>query len=354
MKPAVECFIGEIPDFVEDELARRYESLHSSLPFFRVFRSLSNVNCYVARRDGALAEILLFAVDGRRIEVLNEMIDLAPGALQEFVEHIFMHFPRIDLIRFHAVNTAPDRLAFPVQHYNAKDTFVIDLPATPEDYMASLGKSTRANIRQQMNHARKNFPGFAIEYFVNEDIREDDIRAIARLSEERINSQGASVKHDVDRICALAKQCGFVAILTIDGRICAGSVNYRIGNSYFGEVIAFDPDYQRHGFGKLCTCEAICESIRRGGRRFYLGGGVFGFKERLLGRKVDMDRLQIYRSWPRLLASPGHAGRFFVQGKVRDLKRFVHQRRDTPTGKIAFKFFYACKNKMSKRSSLAK
>jgi hypothetical protein len=348
MKPAVECFIGEVPDFVEDELARRYEALHSSLPFFRIFRSVCNVNCYVARRGDALAEILLFAVDGRRIDVLNEMIDIAPDDLREFAAYMFTHFPRIDLIRFHALNTAADKLGFPVQRYNAKETFVIDLPATAEDYLASLGKSTRANIRQQMNYARKNLPGLAIAYFVDDEIREDDIRAIARLSEERISSQGASVRHDVERICALAKQCGFLAVLTIDGRICAGSINYRIGNSYFGEVIAFDPGYQRYGFGKLCTYEAICESIRRGGRRFYLGGGVFGFKERLLGKKVDMDQLQIYRSWPRLFANPGHAGRFLVQGNVRRLKRFVHQRRDAMIGKIVFKFFHAYRNKMSK------
>jgi hypothetical protein len=59
-----------------------------------------------------------------------------------------------------------------------------------------------------------------------------------------------------------------------------------------------------------------------------------------------MDQLQIYRSWARLLANPGHFGRFFVQGNVRRLKRFV--RRDSPAGKIVFKFFYAYKNKVSK------
>jgi ribosomal protein S18 acetylase RimI-like enzyme len=348
MKPAVECFIGEIPDFVEEELARRYECLHSSLPFFRVYRSLSNVNCYVARRGAELAEILLFAVDGHCIDVLNEMIGIAPHDLKDFAETVFTYFPRVDLIRFHALDTVPDQLGFPVQHYNAKDTFVIDLPATPEDYVASLGKSTRASLRQQMNYARKNIPGFAVEYFTGEAIREGDLRTIARLSEDRINIQGANVRHDVERIRALAKQCGFVGIVTVDGRIRAGSINYRIGSSYFGAVIAFDPAYQRYGFGKLCTVETICESIRRGGRRFYLGGGIFGFKERLLGRKVDMDQLQIYRSRARLLANPGHFGRFFVQGNVRRLKRFVNQRRDSPAGKIVFKFFYAYQNKMSK------
>jgi hypothetical protein len=276
------------------------------------------------------------------------MIDIAAPDVQRFADHVFTHFPRVDMIRFHALDTGPGKLGFPVQRFRAKETFVIDLPPSREDYLAGMGKSTRASIRQQSNYARKNFPGFAVEHFVNGEIRDEDLRTIARLSEERIGSQGAAVRHDIERIGALARQCGFVTVLSVDGKLCAGSINYCIGNSYFGDVIAFDPTWQRYGFGKLCAFETICESIRRGGRKFYLGGGLFGFKERLLGRKIEMDQLQIYRSWPRLLAHSGQAGRFLAEGCARRGKNYLHRRRDAPVGKIAFKLFHAYRNKMSK------
>lgn len=345
---SVSCFLDEIPHFVERELTRRYEMLHSSFPFFKVFRTLENVNCYVVWRNRHPIEIILFKTEGRRIEVLNEMIDVEPSALKRFADYIFENFPSIDLISFNALRTSVDMLGFPCQKYNAKDTFVITLPAAPEDYTASIGKSTRASIRQQTNMVRKTFPSFSSEFFVNEEIREDDIRDIIRFSEQRIESKGAKFKHDVERIIALTKICGFVTVFRIDGNICAGSINYRVGRGCFGEVIAYDQQYEKFGLGKLCTHATICESILRGANKFYLGGGLFGFKERMLGKRVDMDQLQIYRSYGKIWRNLDWAMLVFLNGHTRRLKMVLHKRKDNFFSKAAFKFFYALRGKTAK------
>lgn len=342
------CYLHEVPAFVEQELAASYETLHSSLPFFKVWRTLANASCYVDRSAGRAPDILLFHCERHRLLVLNEMIDIPPAVLERFARYVFEHLPSIEVIRFNAVRTAPAGIGFPVQRYNAKETWVVSLPATPEDYLAALGKSTRAKLRSRLNGIARNFPSFTIKCFANADIDEAAVRQIARLSEQRIRARGVRLKHDVERMMALARTCGFVTLLLIDGRICAGSLNYRVGTCLFGELTAHDPAYERHGLGALCVYHTICESIRRGGRKFYLGGGVFDFKERMLGERLDMDQLHIYRSRRTLLANLDIVAATFAQGRIRRLKMRLHARKGTWFADLAFRAFHACRNRASR------
>jgi hypothetical protein len=344
----VSCYLGEVPAFVEDALASRYQTLHSSLPFFRVWRSVDHANCYVALRDGEPEEILLFVCKGGQVNVLNEMIDVAPDSLKRFTSFVFEKFPNAELIRFNAVATVTTGLGLPVQRYNAKENFVITLPDTPEAYMASLGKSTRANLRSRLNHARKDFPSLRTELLVKDAIGEDVIRAIVRFSEHRIAGKGVRLKHDIDRIIALCRACGFVNLMTIDGRICAGSLGYRVGDGIFGEVSGHDPEFESHGFGALCVYHTACAGMETGARKYYLGGGTFEFKERMLGKRIDMDQVQIYRSYPSLLANLDRAALAFTHGQVRALKKALHKRRGTLPADLVFRLFHAFKNNMEK------
>ncbi|MFL6630752.1 MAG: GNAT family N-acetyltransferase [Massilia sp.] len=343
--PAIRCYLHEVPDFVEGELAATYETLQSSLPFLRIWRTLGGASCYVARHAGGPPDILLFRCEGRRLVVLNEMIDIAPAGLASFARYAFAQFPAIHVIRFQAVRTAAAPIGFPVQRYNAKDTFVIALPATPDEYLAALGKSTRANLRSRLNRIAKDFPSFTTRVLNGADIDADVVRQIVQLSEHRIRTRGAALTHDADRMLALARACGFVTVLLIDGRICAGSLNYRVGASVFGEITGHDAAYDRHGVGALCMYHTICESIRSGVRRFYLGGGLFGYKERMLGHRLDMDQVHVYRSYGHVLARADVAAAAFAQGQVRRLKRRLHERKGTWLADLAFRLFHAWKNK---------
>jgi len=75
------CYLHKVPEFVEQELAARYETLHSSLPFFRVWRTLGNASCYIDRGAGRAPHILLFHCERQRLVVLNEMIEVAPAGV---------------------------------------------------------------------------------------------------------------------------------------------------------------------------------------------------------------------------------------------------------------------------------
>lgn len=341
----ISCYVHEVPAFVERELATTYETLQSSLPFLRIWRTLAGASCYVARHAGRAPDILLFRCEGRQLVVLNEMIGIAPPDLASFAHYVFAHFSAIHVIRFHAVRTAPAAIGCPVQRHNAKDTFVVALPATPEDYLAALGKSTRANLRSRLNRIAKAYPTFSACFFSGADIEEDVVRRIVQLSEHRMRTRGVALKHDVDRMLALARTCGFVTVLSIDGRMCAGSLNYRVGASVFGEITAHDPAFESLAVGVLCVYHTICESIRTGAHSFYLGGGPFAFKERLLGRRLDMDQLHVYRSYGHVLAHADVAVVAFIQGQVRRLKLGLHERKGTWLADLVFRLYYTRKDK---------
>ena len=342
---SIDCYRNEIPSFIAEELVNLYQTLHSSLPFFETFRTLAHISCYVSRRSGCPSSIFLFVFRGRRIDVLNEMIEVTKQELEQFTRYIFVKFPQVDIISFKALKTSTSGFHYPVQKYGSKETYYIALPETPDEYTASIGKSTRASILSRNNQVRRTFPSFRSEFRTGSDIDETELQVIMKLSEAKINANGHRLTHDVEKITALAKKCGFVNVLMIEGRVCAGSINYQIGSNYFGEVIAYDSRYDKFGLGKLCAYQTIRESIARGGRRFYLGGGVFDFKQSLLGKPLSMDELTIYRSRRAMLLNPHNAAATVLAGHVRRWKKVLHEHQKNILARSVFNCFYFFKSR---------
>ncbi len=344
----ISLYAADMAPLVDSALEDAYQMLQSSLPFFKVFRSLEGTHCYIDRRDGHPSTVLLFTRRKRRVDVLNEMIAIDQEELERFATCVFSHFNAVDIISFKAIKTEAKGLRFPLQQHGSKDTYVIALPETPEQYTSSIGKSTRANIRQQTNGLHRHFPTFKSLFFTKADISEEHIRAIIGFSETKINAKGVAFAYDVERIMRLARECGFVNIFSIDGRICAGSINYRVGTSYFGEVTGYDPDFEKFGLGKLCVHQTICESIARGGKKFYLGGGVFDFKQRLLGEVLSMDEVHLYRSRFKQITHADVAARALAVAQVRRLKKMLHRKKQEKWAQLVFKSAYFIQNRLSK------
>ncbi len=345
---SVSCYLNEIPAFVGPELARVYGTLHSSLPFFELFRSTERTNCYVTWRDGRAAEIILFAVRGKRVEVLNEMIEIGADELQRFARHVFAAFPEAGVIRFRALKMAPGSVGFPFQRHASKYTYRIALPEAPEAYLGTLGRETRNGIKRKIAKLAKHCVSWHMEFREGDTIDEDELLRIMRMSEANINAGQVKLRYDTARITAMAKRCGLVSMLVIDGQCCAGAISYRIGANYFSELLGFDRRYENFGIGTVCEYHTICEMIARGGKGFYLGGGHFAYKQRLGAAIVHMDELNIYRSRRTLLANPGYAaGRILASAFVRG-KEFLHRHRDNVLAKLVFGGFYFLRSRSLK------
>jgi hypothetical protein len=323
---SIACHESHIPGFAESELERLYGHIYSSMRFFRIFRSTHEVNTYVASRNGEPVALLLFRCVNGRAEVLNEMICLDGAELRRFAGYVFERYRRISAITFPSVQTDIRGLPFPAQHHDEKEDFLLALPASPEAYTALLGKSTRANIRRFGKRLTERFSSFTHVVHENEQIDAQLVRDIIGMSKVRMTGKKKTFSVDDDMaegLIRLAKSCGFVHAVMIDGRLRAGSISYRLGAKYFAFVNAHDPEFDAYWLGTLCYYQTICAVIRRGGTHLHMGWGRYEYKSRLLGLRQDYDRVVIYRSRLGVLRNLRHAAATTLHGRLRELKLWL-------------------------------
>jgi hypothetical protein len=288
-----------MPVGVATEMDWLYQNLFSSSAMFRTHGPASGVQTYVVRRAGHAITILAFRIDGDRVHVMNEQLTLGGEEIERFSRFIFAQFPLVQSIGFKAVQTARKEFSFPHQRYGFTNDIVATLPATPEAYLDSIGKSTRDNIKRYLKLCKRDFPSFTFTSQDGWNTPEATLRAIIAFNHERMAGKSkVSGLTDAEsaRLIALARSCGMVSTVSIDGRICAGTICYRVGDNFFMRVIAHDSRYDTHRLGLLCCYLTICECIRRNGRQYHFLWGREEYKYRLLGLQRDFDTIMLYRS----------------------------------------------------------
>jgi len=319
----IALYENSIPSFVEPELDTLYGHVFSSLPQFRVYDGLGDgVHTYVAQNGGRTAAALLFRVQGKRVQVLNEQITMDAAEVERFARHAFDTYPDAGMVCFHAIR-AVGRLGLPHQHFYRTEDIVLTLPPTPEDYLAALGKATRKNFKYHGNRLKRNFPSLQFKVYEDGDIPVSHVRDIIELNRARMATKNKESEIDAaetDRLTRLVKESGLVSAMILDGRVVAGTVCSRVGANYFMHINAHDPAYDDARMGKLCCYMTICDCIERGGKEFHFMWGRFEYKYLLLGVQQDFDELIVYRSRAHMLANAPTALRTAFHGYSRTWK----------------------------------
>ena len=292
-------YINEVPLFVENELQRLYAHIHASLPFIETFHSPGQISTYVARRGGTPIAVLLFRLGRRSIDILAKMIRLDSMELQRFAACAFDQFPSVGVISFKSLQANLSGFPYPIQRGHSREDLVVTLPSTVEDYNARLGKSTRKNLKRRRAQLEQDFPSVRFESYEKEDIDENIILHLIKLSELRVSAKKFNFSidsHYARGMLDLARLYGVLDVIWIDGRLYSGSLSYRIGESQFGEIIAHDELYNDYSPGMLCYYWAVCESINKGVKKFHMGSGRLEYKVSLLAVQQNMEQVEIYRS----------------------------------------------------------
>lgn len=336
----IQCHENEIPPFVEEALEHLYGNLFSLLAYYRMFNDADGLHTYVVRDGDAVKAAWLFRRERHQVTVINEGMAVDEEEIQRFAKHVFAQYRSVDVVAFRAVQACMTSSALPFQRFNCLEDLVLSLPADSATYTASLGKSTRAYVNRYMNKLRREHPSFRFEIFSGGEIREQDIRRIFDFNRRRMESKGKESIHDEDnirRVIALARERGFVGVITIGGRVCAGTVNYRVRDNYFLETLAHDSAYDDYRLGTLCCYLTICECIARGGGEYHFLWGLDDYKVRLLGKPRDLDNLTIYRSYAHMLRHGDTACRHVAQAWTRRAQLWLRDaRRDNrPAARIA-------------------
>jgi hypothetical protein len=336
---SIQCYDHQIPSFVEAALQRLYGNLFSSMEHYRVFGGADNASTYAVFNGGTLTTVWLFRREKNHVQVLNEGILIDEQEVTRFAHHILAAYPEVDVIAFHAVQAKTHRLPFPHQRFNCLEDMVITLPRSADDYLASMGKATRSYIRRYLSKLKRDFPSFQYQVYNASEIDAQHIRTLIDFNHSRMAGKGkASINSDdtVQRIVQLAMECGMVGVVMLDGRVCAGTINFRVGDNYFLEVVAHDPAYNDYRLGTLCCFLTVCECIARGGSEYHLLWGQDEYKTRLQARQRNLDDLIVYRSRRRMLGNANTVLQNSVAKCSRQVKLWMRsaQRRDDLISKL--------------------
>ncbi len=315
---------NEIPAFVESELENLYGNIYASMAQFRVYGGTENASTYVSWEEDRIKALFLYKVEGRTLRVINEGMTLEESEVKQFAQEAFARYPHSSLICFHSIRPAFSGIPLPGQRFFSTQDIVLMLPDSVDAYRASLSKSTRQHLNYYQNRLRRRHPDFQFEVATCNDIREEDIRTIVafnRLRMARKNKLSAVDEAELQRIIRLCKERGMVCTIRLDGKICAGSIRYHVGTTFFARLNAHDPAYDDDRIGTLCAYLTICECIRRGGKKFSFDSGRNENKYRFLARDVKLEKLVIYRSYLHLILNGRFALNTAANGYASELKQ---------------------------------
>lgn len=279
------------------QLPERYSSVFCTLEYFDLYDHPPNLNaCVLDQPD----HVVLFTVKGRTIDILNKLIDIEPEAVARVAAAIFRAFPTARRIRTE-VKYQPAELRLPLRvRYRAED-LVVDLPATEDDYRASLGKTTRKHLQQYANQLRRRYPDATMTVREREEISLEVVEQVAEWNRQRMREKGdlSSYERDPEAIrplWAMLQRHGMALCCSIGGAPAAGQLILRVGDDTWVHTVGFDSRYADVHLGLTMTYTSIVESIRRGCRRVHLLFGTPIYKERLGAVPVAAYQISIYRS----------------------------------------------------------
>ena len=322
----IACYENTIPPFVESALEQRYASLFSSLAAMRAYGNLSNASVFLATRGSEIVMLWLFRRHGKTVRVLNEAIPVSEAEAACFAHHVFGCFLEVQYIVFNAVDTGIRSLAWPMQRQNCSEDSVLALPPRFDDYLAALGKATRKNLKRYSAKLKERFPSFSCNVAVQDRIDERQLREVIRLNRLRMDHKGKPqgiTPDNENAILDIARCHGMLLTATIDERICAGAILFKLRDNYFSFVRAHDPAYDEYRLGLVGACHMVAECIARGGKELHFMWGREQHKSMLLGVERRLDRLTIYRSAWHLLLNPQVALKNAFLGASRQCKLWL-------------------------------
>lgn len=320
------CYENEVPYFAGPEIDRLYGHLFCSLSYFEMARQAEGASTYVAWKNGNPISVLLYTCTAHEVIVINEYASLAEEEIQRFASFMFSAFATVWMISFKKIQTDVRSLDRPCHAIACTEDMVISLPPTVKEYETAVGKNMRRNIKRYTSALEKDFPTWRYRVCLGNEVGEQEIRDIIALSCIRMKSKNIVprfTEEETQWIVDFAKRCGLVGVMTIDGKVCAGAIGFRIGDNYAMHVIAHDTKYNGYSLGILCYYRTICEGIVRGGKRFHLLQGQYEYKYRLLARRQDIVSLDIYRSQVHAAAYGVRIFRRVWNGRIRLAKQWL-------------------------------
>ena len=317
---AGQIYEHQVPPQAMDGLERLYGSLYACWRFLRLCDPVLP-HSWIAYRRGELAGVLLFRINAGQIRVLTEMFTLDAITAAAFARDVFSRYRDAGEIDFNAIGLSLPFSRLACQHFAFSENYVLALPESVDSYRQALGKSTRKTLRGYGNRLLRDHPGFEWRCSLSDTLPRHVQRALVQqLQAFKRASMAARGKHaqidakETTQLLLMAADCGMFGLGTINGKLCAGSLALRIGDSYVMMLCSADPAFSSYRLGLLACYWSLCDCITQGAQQCHLLWGRYRYKEQLLARPVSLHRLRIYRSRWHMLCRPLGIAAMAVRG----------------------------------------
>lgn len=326
---------GWVPDFVWPTLCQLYGSLRSSHVWLGHHDGTEKLSAGVIYQGNSISAIFVYRRKGARIEVVNEGMPLDSDDVAAFAEQVFSSASLVTAISLPAVR----RTSIPpeIRHLQAfsGEEYSIDLPPSEGEYLARLGRATRKGVRRYRRRLERDYPSMVFASVPGAFVPEWQVREIVRLNAARLRQKGvvgALGEPETCRLIAMVRECGEVCLVTIGGRVCAGTIVFRVGDDVVTQLVAHDPAYDEYRLGTLACYFTICHFIDAGVRHFHFTSGRSFGTPALQGARRLLYHTMLYRSlWDSVLDG-ANVLRILCSGWTRELECWMQTGVQARTG----------------------
>ena len=288
--------LGPVSAALAGEVEERYGRHYSTLDYIEVFDDLEPAGAVLLERP---RHVLLYALRGGAVEVLTRRFAIAPEDARRACTALLRAFPRVRMVHLEVL-FPPHELGLPVRVLYSAENLVISLPDDLDGYLASLGGSTRRNLRTYQNRVRRDFPDLATTISPAGEGAEELFAQYLAWKRPRLEGKGG-VYFDRRpdrkiRFVELLRRRGEVHETSAGGRIIALVFTFPVGRGLCLAQYAYDPDLSYYHLGLLIQYWVLTDAIARGMTHIDLLPGTSYYKERLGALPERGTNVSVFRS----------------------------------------------------------
>lgn len=209
-----------------------------------------------------------------------------------------------------SLSTAMQAAGLPGKVASHRETSVVEIAGTWEDYLQTRTNKRRHEIRRHLRFYEKQpgaefvrhrpLPASKGDGHPRWDLY-DDCKRIAAASWQGQAADGVTLSHD--RVAAFLRDCHEAAarlgmldltLLKLDGQPVAFGYNYHYHGEIAGLRMGYDSAYRHLGVGTVSLLSSLRDSFERGDQRFDLGVEHYNYKHRYRTKVEQSKKITHY------------------------------------------------------------
>lgn len=293
----IESFEG-LPLKYESFLIEKYGSYITTCRYIEIYYPAYQLNYMLVYQESKLIELLIFGNSGNFSKCFNSLVEIDQEIITECTRKLFEIYPSIQKIKIDAsyVNYEFEKSVL----HSTSDDYILNLPASIEDYNSKLGPKTRKHLRQRIERLKREFEEVNFVVKCGVEIDENIIDKIIQFNHDRMTVKGK--KSGINQTYKnyryrYSQYYGFVAYMELNGEIVAGCITTILNNHIFLHVVAHNNDFSKYNVGEVCVYNLLQATIEKQISSVHFLWGASELKNRLLAKSHLIFSYYIYRNY---------------------------------------------------------